>query len=109
MRSAAISPHDVATIIHALAHEGSWEGTRSGYRIRLIRFPVEKGKQRIEYAYKAPGCREWKASDALTVFAALTCINHQIAITPTVCREANMRTVEVESQADGAVVARLFS
>jgi len=94
MRSEALSPHDVAIIIQALAKDGQWEGRRAGFHIRLVRFRTD-GHQRIEYAYKAPGCRDWKSADALTVHEALQCCNRQIALAPVIKRAA-VRELEGE-------------
>jgi len=95
MRAEAISPHDISMIIRELSARGVWEGTRGGWRIRLIRFPVTRDpvtgapllnkpvqRQRIEYALRAPGGRDWKSGEATTVYDALQACRITITVTP---------------------------
>jgi hypothetical protein len=48
-----INPISILERSHIIRHlkvHGKWEGTRMGAHVRMFRFPLHDGKQRIEYA-----------------------------------------------------------
>jgi hypothetical protein len=74
MRYEPLSPHDRSSIIAQVASTGEWDGTRSGARIRLVRWCCN-GRRQVDYAVK-PGPRHgWQSGCAGTVGAAIQEVN----------------------------------
>lgn len=75
MRIDPVTLTDRSSIIKALAEKKEWQGTRSGYPIRLVRFHSPTG-ERIEFCVKLRGAwvndrRAAKVHDALDQINAL--------------------------------------
>jgi hypothetical protein len=61
MRTEPFSAHDRAIIIQHLAQHGTWDGSRAGVSIRLVRYTTAAGES-VQYAVSVPRNRNDETS-----------------------------------------------